>query len=40
VAPDLSGETLTAADALATEDQRSFEVRAAEKSELLLFDMA
>ena len=37
---EIDGETLTAGDALATEDQRSFEVRAAENSELLLFDMA
>ena len=37
---EIDGEQLSAGDAVATQDQRAFSVRAIEESELLLFDMA
>lgn len=37
---EIDGETLQAGDAIATQDQASFSVRAIQNAELLLFDMA
>lgn len=37
---EIGGESLSAGDAVATQDQRAFTVRSLEESELLLFDMA
>lgn len=37
---EIDGEQLSAGDAVATQDQRTFSVSAVEESELLLFDMA
>lgn len=37
---EIGGESLSAGDAVATQDQRAFTIRSLEESELLLFDMA